>query len=158
MTFPGSETQQECVKILQEFGAAQGDRVTIAQSSTEGLDVSIRRQQDNMRVEFDELEMIDRVGAGASIVGCVCRFPNIVVLTAVGLPRAWCFGFPRPCFRLTASSSCRRFWGDLQVSVARDACGGQNHQIGQDPTRLGRQEHDGSDPRGQGRGRCHSGN
>ena len=54
--------EQECIKILREFGAAEGTRVERPNENV--LDESSKRQQDNMRVEFDELEMIDRIGAG----------------------------------------------------------------------------------------------
>jgi hypothetical protein len=73
--------QQECIKILREFGGAEGTRVERPNENV--LDESSRRQQDNMRVEFDELEMIDRIGAGTSTsrhnsLAALCPFPSLV--------------------------------------------------------------------------------
>jgi hypothetical protein len=64
--------EQECIKILREFGAAEGTRVERPNENV--LDESSKRQQDNMRVEFDELEMIDRIGAGTKTIATFGHF------------------------------------------------------------------------------------
>jgi serine/threonine protein kinase len=72
---------QECIKILREFGAAEGTRQDKPEESA--LDDSTQRQQDNMRVEFDELEMIDRIGAGAFGEIYKCRWRGTLVAAKI---------------------------------------------------------------------------
>jgi hypothetical protein len=59
--------KENCCKILISFGAAPSppSRQTSAVGDSQPLDGSTRRQFDNLKINFKELEMIDRIGAGA---------------------------------------------------------------------------------------------
>ena len=52
---------EECQRVLKEYGAQHSTHTSV----TNELDLSSKRSVDNMRVNFDELELIDRIGAGA---------------------------------------------------------------------------------------------
>lgn len=71
---------KECEEILRKFGAARGVARTV---SSGALDQSSKRQQDNMQVEFDELEMIDRIGAGAFGEIYKCRWRGTLVAAKI---------------------------------------------------------------------------
>ena len=61
----------ECQRVLRKYGA---ERSKASKLSTHELDESSKRSVDNMKVNFDELELIDRIGAGAfgEIYKCRC--------------------------------------------------------------------------------------
>ena len=54
-------SQEECADILRTFGAKKSDNMI-----SNDLDQSQkRREQDNLKVDFGELEMVDKIGSGA---------------------------------------------------------------------------------------------
>jgi hypothetical protein len=53
---------EECQRVLKTYGAEPSAQATKA---TNELDASTKRTLENMKVNFDELELIDRIGAGA---------------------------------------------------------------------------------------------
>lgn len=76
-----SSENEECIKILREFGAASGPRKSLSNSN--GLSASNRLAVDNMKVEFQELEMIDRIGAGAFGEIYKCRWRGTLVAAKI---------------------------------------------------------------------------
>jgi serine/threonine protein kinase len=71
----------EAQKILEHYGATIGQ----SEKSLNGIDLdnSSQRQNDNMRVEFDELEMIDRIGSGAFGEIYKCRWRGTLVAAKI---------------------------------------------------------------------------
>lgn len=63
-----------CVAILKKYGAQPG---MIQEEKEEEMDES--RQDDNLRVEFSELEMIERIGVGAFGEIYKCRWRGTLV-------------------------------------------------------------------------------
>ena len=61
---------EECQRVLKEYGAEYSSAPSILLE----LDESSKRSVDNMRVNFDELELIDRIGAGAFGEIYKCRY------------------------------------------------------------------------------------
>ena len=61
---------EECQRVLKEYGAEHSTTPSILNE----LDESSKRSVDNMRVNFDELELIDRIGAGAFGEIYKCRY------------------------------------------------------------------------------------
>lgn len=68
--------QHEAKAILERFGAKQSDNMKYAND----LDQSqTRREQDNLKVDFEELEMVDRIGSGAFGEIFKCRWRGTMV-------------------------------------------------------------------------------
>jgi hypothetical protein len=59
----------ECINVLKKFGAEKGTHM----GTVLGDSSSIRREMANLEVDFAELEMVDRIGAGAQVLYCVMR-------------------------------------------------------------------------------------
>lgn len=61
--------QTECAEILEQHGAKKSPKLVSMMSTSvlmDNIDESqTRREQDNLKVDFEELEMIDRIGSGA---------------------------------------------------------------------------------------------
>ena len=62
--------QTECAAILKQHGAKRSPKLLMSMHSSsninDGIDESqTRREQDNLKVDFSELEMVDRIGSGA---------------------------------------------------------------------------------------------
>jgi len=56
--------QPDCAEILKRHGAIQSE--IISNNKGNDLDASqTRRENDNLKVDFEELEMVDRIGSGA---------------------------------------------------------------------------------------------
>jgi len=77
-----SGNHQACIEILQKFGAARGSRKSLSQGS-DNIDSSTRRQEDNLKINFAELEMIDRIGAGAFGEIYKCRWRGTLVAAKI---------------------------------------------------------------------------
>ncbi|GKY92892.1 hypothetical protein MPSEU_000258200 [Mayamaea pseudoterrestris] len=79
----------ECQHVLEKYGAHVGSAMSASmiqqqeQSSPDFLDASSRRQQDNMQVQFDELEMIDKIGSGAFGEIYKCRWRGTLVAAKI---------------------------------------------------------------------------
>lgn len=80
----------ECQRVLETHAARVGSAVSASmviqqqeQSSQDFLDASNRRQQDNMQVQFDELEMIDKIGSGAFGEIYKCRWRGTLVAAKI---------------------------------------------------------------------------
>lgn len=76
----------DCVRILEQYGAKRSKTESSLESAKENnnmqLDDSItdrRRENDNLKIDFDELEMIDRIGAGAFGEIYKCRWRGTLV-------------------------------------------------------------------------------
>jgi len=65
---------EECQRVLIKYGAQQS---TTKAASFDELGASGRRSVDNMKVNFDELELIDRIGAGAFGEIYKCRYVRV---------------------------------------------------------------------------------
>lgn len=62
--------QEECASILKQYGAKRSPKLLMNMRSISNIHDDIdesqtRREQDNLKVDFEELEMIDRIGSGA---------------------------------------------------------------------------------------------
>lgn len=66
------QQHDECVKLLESYGAIQGERDHI--SALADLDCSYRRAVSNMEIDFLEVQMISRIGAGAFGEIYKCRY------------------------------------------------------------------------------------
>jgi hypothetical protein len=51
----------QCIKVLKENGATVGDRKHLDSSGRDGKS----KEEKNLKVEFSELEVIDKIGSGA---------------------------------------------------------------------------------------------
>jgi len=71
---------EDCQKILLEYGASRGVREV---TKVDVLDQSQKRVNDNMQVEFDELEMIDKIGSGAFGEIYKCRWRGTLVAAKI---------------------------------------------------------------------------
>jgi hypothetical protein len=96
----------ETVTLLQSYGAARGRasaiNATKASNAVEQvLDGSSQRAVDNMRIEFQELEMIDRIGSGAFGEIYKCRWRGTLVAT-----------------KIIKSAKIRRDWNNRRVATA----------------------------------------
>lgn len=70
--------QEECIRILKEFGARPGENNS--RTFYDDIDKSqTKREQDNLKVDFDELEMVDRIGSGAFGEIFKCRWRGTLV-------------------------------------------------------------------------------
>lgn len=70
--------QTECVRILQEYGAKRSENTR--SDFYDDIDKSqTRREQDNLKVDFEELEMVDRIGSGAFGEIFKCRWRGTLV-------------------------------------------------------------------------------
>ncbi|EEC45840.1 predicted protein, partial [Phaeodactylum tricornutum CCAP 1055/1] len=74
---------EECVAILQRFGAARGLQRSTTSNVNLELDKSSKRQSDNLKINFGELEMIDRIGAGAFGEIYKCRWRGTLVAAKI---------------------------------------------------------------------------
>lgn len=82
---------KDVIQLLQSFGAARGavrtagaaesSMLTTADEAV--LDRSSKRAMDNMRIEFTELEMIDRIGSGAFGEIYKCRWRGTLVAAKI---------------------------------------------------------------------------
>lgn len=94
-----SGQHEECQRVLKQYGAKTS--ATKAASFSE-LDESGKRSVENMKVKFDELELIDRIGAGAFGEIYKCRYVRTkfhlressvssesILLTTLGLVCSW---------------------------------------------------------------------
>jgi hypothetical protein len=72
-----SGNHEECQKVLISYGAKISTKKT---ASFNELDKSGRESVDNMKVDFDELEIIDRIGSGAFGEIYKCRYVHHVSL------------------------------------------------------------------------------
>lgn len=70
--------QPECAAILKRHGAIQSEII----SNNKGNDLDAeqtRRENDNLKVDFEELEMVDRIGSGAFGEIFKCRWRGTMV-------------------------------------------------------------------------------
>jgi hypothetical protein len=72
-----SGEHEECQRVLKLYGAELSEQATKA---SDELDTSTKRTLENMKVNFDELELIDRIGAGAFGEIYKCRYVEIYTL------------------------------------------------------------------------------
>lgn len=84
------------VAELQSRGATRG-----AAPPEKNLDSSIKRAVDNMKVQFDELEMIDRIGSGAFGEIYKCRWRGTLVAA-----------------KIIRSAKIQRFWTARRLTEA----------------------------------------
>ena len=101
----------ECVELLQSFGAKHSHHHLKTQSSIQALmnignnnnnlDASSKRAMDNMHVEFQELEMIDRIGSGAFGEIYKCRWRGTLVAA-----------------KIIKSAKIRRDWNQRRITKA----------------------------------------
>jgi hypothetical protein len=90
----------ECIKILESFGA-EVNKESIKILAEKSLDNSSKRQAENLKIDFGELEMIDKIGAGAFGEIYKCRWRG--TLTAA---------------KIIKSAKIRREWLNKRVSEA----------------------------------------
>ena len=69
--------QKECALILQQFGAKPSPNLKNYVDDIERSQT--KREQDNLKVDFDELEMVDRIGSGAFGEIFKCRWRGTLV-------------------------------------------------------------------------------
>jgi ankyrin repeat protein len=93
---------QDCAKILRSFGAAEGKERKLM--SENNLDQSSKRQAENLKIDFEELEMIDKIGAGAFGEIYKCRWRG--TLTAA---------------KIVKSAKIRREWLNKRINEAAKA-------------------------------------
>jgi ankyrin repeat protein len=91
---------QKCAKILESFGAAEGKNGRTVKSAN-SIDQSSERQADNLKIDFGELEMIDKIGSGAFGEIYKCRWRG--TLTAA---------------KIVKSAKIRREWLNKRISEA----------------------------------------
>ena len=65
---------EEVQRVLKKYGAQHSTTTSIGNE----LDESTKRSTNNMQVNFDELELIDRIGAGAFGEIYKCRYVRLV--------------------------------------------------------------------------------
>jgi hypothetical protein len=75
-----SGSHKECIQILERYGAARG---STRPAPEEAIDDSERRVVDNMEVNFDELDLIDRIGSGAFGEIYKCRWRGTLVAAKI---------------------------------------------------------------------------
>jgi serine/threonine protein kinase/ankyrin repeat protein len=92
---------EECVAILQRFGAARGLQRSTTSNVNLELDKSSKRQSDNLKINFGELEMIDRIGAGAFGEIYKCRWRGTLVAA-----------------KIIKTAKIRKEWVNRQISAA----------------------------------------
>ena len=86
-----TSNHDEVAQLLQTYGATHGHRhvketsnlMSIITTAEQNLDDSSKRAYDNMHIEFNELEMIDRIGAGAFGEIYKCRWRGTLVATKI---------------------------------------------------------------------------
>lgn len=71
---------EECARVLESYGAK---RSTTKAASFSELDESGKRSVDNMKVDFSEMELIDRIGAGAFGEIYKCRWRGTLVAAKI---------------------------------------------------------------------------
>lgn len=65
----------QCIKVLKENGATVGDRKHLDSSGRDGKS----KEEKNLKVEFSELEVIDKIGSGAFGEIFKCRWRGTLV-------------------------------------------------------------------------------
>ena len=73
---------QKCAALLQQYGAIQGKRPKLSHAD-DMMDSSQKRSINNMKIDFQELQLIDRIGAGAFGEIYKCRYVLNVFLLEV---------------------------------------------------------------------------
>jgi hypothetical protein len=81
-----------CIKILESAGASKGTRPNLGGTS-DPMDASSMRQAENLKVDFGELEMIDKIGAGAFGEIYKCRWRGTLtaakIIKSAKIRRDW---------------------------------------------------------------------
>jgi len=77
--FSGNHTQ--CIRILEEHGAKKSMRRIV--SSADVLNRSQQRLDDNLKIDFNDIDMIDRIGAGAFGEIYKCRWRGTLVAAKI---------------------------------------------------------------------------
>lgn len=72
---------QECINILKEHGAVEGARK--ASTTNDDLDNSNNMSTANLKVNFEELQLIDQIGAGAFGEIYKCRWRGTLVAAKI---------------------------------------------------------------------------
>lgn len=74
---------EQCQRVLRQHGAEKSptQKLTNNSAAMDDLDASTKRTVDNMHVNFEELELIDRIGAGAFGEIYKCRYVVCVLWT-----------------------------------------------------------------------------
>jgi len=67
-----------CIQVLKEAGATAGKRTPLNDSSTKDRTTKLREDK-NLKIEFSELDMIDKIGAGAFGEIYKCRWRGTLV-------------------------------------------------------------------------------
>jgi serine/threonine protein kinase len=93
-------SHEKCVTILESFGAAEGKEGR-KKVTTNIFDQSSERQAENLKIDFGELEMIDKIGSGAFGEIYKCRWRG--TLTAA---------------KIVKSAKIRREWLNKRISEA----------------------------------------
>lgn len=75
-----SGSHEECISVLESYGAAPG---SIRPAPEVSIDDSDKRVVDNMEVNFDELDLIDRIGSGAFGEIYKCRWRGTLVAAKI---------------------------------------------------------------------------
>ena len=86
-----TSNHDEVAQLLQTYGATHGHHhvkeasnlASMLTPAEQNLDDSSKRAYDNMHIEFNELEMIDRIGAGAFGEIYKCRWRGTLVATKI---------------------------------------------------------------------------
>ena len=86
-----TSNHDQVAELLKSFGATHGHHhareasnlATMLTTPEQNLDASSKRAYDNMHIEFNELEMIDRIGAGAFGEIYKCRWRGTLVATKI---------------------------------------------------------------------------
>lgn len=101
-----AETGQytDIVGFLKTKGATNGPGVVANKNSDSDLDLSSSRAYNNMRIEFHELEMIDRIGSGAFGEIYKCRWRGTLVAA-----------------KIIKSAKIRKTWVARKVQAAIDS-------------------------------------
>jgi serine/threonine protein kinase len=78
--------QTDCARILEQFGAKRSKTESSLEFDKQRQDFQLddsytdrRREHDNLKIDFEELEMIDRIGAGAFGEIYKCRWRGTLV-------------------------------------------------------------------------------
>jgi serine/threonine protein kinase/ankyrin repeat protein len=72
---------EECMRILEESGALRGKGAP--KDNSRSLDQSGKRLVDNLKVDFSEIEMVDRIGSGAFGEIYKCRWRGTLVAAKI---------------------------------------------------------------------------